>query len=83
MNSSHSLFEQKDAKYWKSVLEAPQDPTTVALIIKSLQTDNVLCKLFPRKGSWFNTVRYTMNVKPKELRTVLVIGSRKVNSFQQ
>lgn len=67
-----------DKKYWKSILaEETIANETLKLIMLNLPHNLLLCKLMPRRGPLFNTVRYNMDATPKELRRILVENSKK------
>ena len=46
---------------------------SIDIIKSALQAENNLCaKWMPRKGEWFNTMRKSLNLTPKEYRQLLV-----------
>jgi len=64
--------------YWKDLLSEETSKALVEFVASKLPDDGLLCKWMPRKGNWFNALRVYMKLTPKELRKMLVNGSKTV-----
>lgn len=64
--------------YWKDLLQTAPNEELINFVIAHLKEDGLLCKWMPRQGDWFRAVRRVMNIPPKDLRGILVRGTKVV-----
>lgn len=65
--------------HWKDFFLMTPNDELIKFVVEHLDGEHTCARAMPRKGMWFQAVRRYMNVPPKDLRHLLVTGSRAKN----